>query len=266
MVYGDTNSTLAGALAASKLHVPVIHIEAGLRSFNMNMPEEINRILTDQVSSILFCPTEETIKNLENEGFLKNNRKTTLIKNGDVMYDIALTMKNHAEKPIGLDGVDDGFILVTCHRQENTDNQLTLTDIVESLNNLHNSVAPVIFPLHPRTAKMIKEFGLKTQFQVLEPVGYLEMLWFLSHCKLVLTDSGGLQKEAFFMQKYCLTLREQTEWVELISEGVNSLVGSDKNKIITMAKQKYGTTVSANPSLYGNGTSSEQIANYLSSL
>ncbi len=265
MVYGDTNSTLAGALAASKLNIPVIHVEAGLRSFNMNMPEEINRILTDQISSILFCPSDEAIKNLNNEGFSKNNRNATIIKNGDVMYDIALIMRESAQKPSALADIDDDFILVTCHRQENTDDKNRLENIISALNTLHDNVAPVVLPLHPRAAKMIKEFGLTPKFQILEPVGYLEMLWLLDHCGLVCTDSGGLQKEAFFMEKYCVTLRDQTEWVELINIGANKLAGTKKQNIVTTAKSFYGQPFISTSQPYGEGNAADIIANLLSS-
>ena len=262
MVYGDTNSTLAGALAASKLHIPVVHVEAGLRSFNMNMPEEINRILTDQISSVLFCPTDTAIDNLQNEGFNGRDRRIDIIKNGDVMLDIALLLKDKAIRPNTLPTGMDNFIVVTCHRQENTDNPENLRNIIEALNEVHQTIAPVVLPVHPRTAKQIHLHGIKTEFVMIEPVGYLEMLWLLSHCKLVITDSGGLQKEAFFMKKYCLTMREQTEWTELIANNVNTLVGTNPNKIVKFSKQYFGHPIPKDLNLYGNGNASQSIADF----
>lgn len=264
LVYGDTNSTLAGALAASKLHVPIIHVEAGLRSFNMKMPEEINRILTDQVSHILFCPTDEAIRNLKDEGFSNNKRNAIIVKTGDVMYDMALAMQEHAQQPVEMTDDKDGFILVTCHRQENTDNKTTLENIINTLNTVHETIAPVVFLLHPRTAKKLQEYGLKTNFKILEPVGYLEMLWLLEHCGLVCTDSGGLQKEAYFMKKYCVTLREQTEWVELIENGFNRLAGSTPEAIIKAINSFYSQPFILKESLYGEGDAANIIADYIS--
>ncbi len=260
LVFGDTNSTLAGALSASKMHIPVAHVEAGLRSFNMAMPEEINRICADHVSSILFCPTEQAVQNLQDEGFARRN--VHILNCGDVMYDAALSFKAHASKP-DIDGIDDDFILVTCHRQENTDDPERLANIVNALNEVHNTLGPVLCPLHPRTVRCIEKLGLKVEFKTLEPVGYLEMLWLLANCKLVMTDSGGLQKEAYFMDKYCITLRDQTEWVELVEHDFNQLVGADKNKIVEAAQSVYNSEFSRSIQLYGAGDASEIVANTL---
>lgn len=263
LVYGDTNSTLAGALAASKLHVPTAHIEAGLRSFNMRMPEEINRILTDQVSDILFCPTQVAIDNLKSEGF--EHKPVKILNVGDVMQDSALFFAQRATAPSGI-SVEDGFILATLHRAENTDEPARLTSIVEALNLLQRNAAPVILPLHPRTRGVIERLGLKLEVQVIDPVGYLEMIWLLQRAGLVLTDSGGVQKEAFFFGKPCVTMRDQTEWVELVTCGANILVGADRDKIVDAASASLGKQVQDDGQLYGGGQAAGRIAEYLAKL
>lgn len=256
MVYGDTNSTLAGALAASKLHIPLIHIEAGLRSFNMKMPEEINRILTDQVSSILFCPTQVAMDNLMNEGF---EAKPIHIENvGDVMQDSALLFSKKSKKPTSI-SINSDFILATIHRAENTDDPNRLINIVEALNYIHENIRHVILPLHPRTQKLIANLNIKLLVEVIEPVGYLEMIWLLQNCKLVVTDSGGVQKEAFFFKKPCVTMRDQTEWVELVEIGANILVGADKNKIIAGIEGSINKEVVDANNLYGGGKATQKI-------
>lgn len=196
LVYGDTNSTLAGALAAAKLHIPVAHVEAGLRSFNRKMPEEINRILTDHASDLLFAPTETAVRNLANEGI--TGRKVELV--GDVMYDAALFYRELAHKPNWFDGlnVEEGeFVLCTIHRAENTDQPAKLCGILEGLGD---SALPIILPLHPRTKGTIEREGivLADNIRIVPPVGYLEMVWLEIHCRAIATDSGGVQKEAFF--------------------------------------------------------------------
>lgn len=264
MVYGDTNSTLAGALTAAKMGVRVIHVEAGLRSFNMSMPEEINRILTDQVSSVLFCPTQTAVANLRAEGFEDPRRNKHIVLCGDVMMDMALTLKDNAMRPVTMpEDVRDGFILLTFHRQENTDDPDILSGIIDALDNIHKNVAPVICPLHPRSQKKIEELGLKPRFHIIEPVGYIEMLWLLDHSGLVITDSGGLQKEAYFMKKYCVTLREETEWVELVEHGFNKIVGREKLSIIKGVKAFYGRPSSFDVDLYGAGQSCNKIVTWL---
>jgi len=256
LVYGDTNSTLAGALAAAKLHIPVAHIEAGLRSFNMNMPEEINRILTDQISDILFCPTATAIKNLAEEGFDK--KPVQVLNVGDVMQDSAQFFAQQATQPQGFT-VPEGFILTTLHRAENTDNSERLAAIVGALNQVHNTIAPVVMPLHPRTRGVLAKQGLSLDVNIIDPVGYLEMIWLLQRTGLVLTDSGGVQKEAYFFSKPCVTLRDQTEWVELIEVGANELVGADAERIIAAAKKHYGRVIQDDQQLYGGGTASQKI-------
>ena len=260
LVYGDTNSTLAGALAASKLHIKVAHIEAGLRSFNMNMPEEVNRILTDRISSILFCPTQTAINNLQSEGVDKWQTQVNL--SGDVMQDGAIFYKGLAEKPDDLD-VNGEFVLSTIHRAENTDSRTRLTEVIESLNVIAESTA-IVLPLHPRTKAKLEKLPIKLSsgIKVIAPVGYLNMVWLIDNCKLVMTDSGGLQKEAFFFAKPCITLRDETEWVELIEHNFNALVGADKKAIIA-AYNEHVFSGDFNIDLYGNGLASKKIINTL---
>jgi len=262
LVYGDTNSTLAGALAASKLHIPVIHVEAGLRSYNMEMPEEINRILTDRISTILFCPTDTAIQNLKREGF--ENMPIKIIKNGDVMQDAAMYYATKAEQKstiIQQAGLNK-FVLATIHRQENTDSPQNLKSIIESLNEINKQV-PVVVPIHPRTRNILKQLNIVPEFKLINPVGYFDMIMLLKSCELVITDSGGVQKEAFFFGKHCITLREQTEWVELIEKGYNLLVGSDSNKL-KEAFEFFKTKLSDfTVDLYGKGKAAEQAAEFI---
>lgn len=260
MVYGDTNSTLAGALAAAKLNIPVAHVESGLRSFNMSMPEEINRILTDQVSDLLFCPTIAAVENLKIEGF--SAKPVKIARVGDVMQDAALMFSEKAVcQPKGVKSGD--FILSTLHRAENTNDPSRLASIIKALNQIHEDVGTVVLPLHPRTRKLIAEQGLILNVNVIDPVGYLEMLWLLKHCKLVLTDSGGVQKEAFFFHKACVTMRDQTEWVELIDIGANELVGADSSRIVQATKNHFGRKIADAGSLYGGGHASRSIVKIL---
>ena len=262
LVYGDTNSTLAGALAASKLHIPVIHVEAGLRSYNMEMPEEINRILTDRISTILFCPTDTAIQNLKREGF--ENMPIKIIKNGDVMQDAAMYYATKAEQKstiIQQAGLNK-FVLATIHRQENTDSPQNLKSIIEGLNEINKQV-PVVVPIHPRTRNILKQLNIVPEFKLINPVGYFDMIMLLKSCELVITDSGGVQKEAFFFGKHCITLREQTEWVELIDQGYNLLVGSDSNKL-KEAFEFFKTKLSDfTVDLYGKGKAAEQAAEFI---
>ncbi|EDY85652.1 UDP-N-acetylglucosamine 2-epimerase [gamma proteobacterium HTCC5015] len=260
LVYGDTNSTLAGALAAAKLHIPVAHVEAGLRSFNMKMPEEINRIVTDQVSDLLFCPTQEAVKNLSTEGF--DHKPVHIMNVGDVMQDAAILFANHASVPKGLQG-EEGFVLATLHRAENTDNCDRLSSIVEALNRVHEKVTKVILPLHPRTRACIKKQGLSLNVETIDPVGYFQMVGLLSACGLVLTDSGGVQKEAYFFNKPCVTMRDQTEWVELIEVGANVLAGADSGRIFDGVVENLGRTIEDTNELYGGGRASGRIVQEL---
>ncbi|TXH71873.1 MAG: UDP-N-acetylglucosamine 2-epimerase (non-hydrolyzing) [Thiothrix sp.] len=266
LVYGDTNSTLAGALAATKLHIPVAHVEAGLRSFNRKMPEEINRIVTDHISTALFAPTATAMQHLANEGL-----PTELCHQvGDVMYDAALLFgeraKQHSTIINQLDLRAGEYILTTIHRAENTDNLQRLQTILQSLQEV-SSRLPVVWPVHPRTRKLLEQNGLRkllgSQVQLIDPVGYLDMLMLEQHAALVATDSGGVQKEAFFYQVPCVTLRDETEWVELVAAGWNYLAPpistTSVTKTLLSAVKSQGTPVQP----YGNGSSSSQIANVL---
>jgi len=259
LVYGDTNSTLAGALAAAKLHIPVAHVEAGLRSFNMQMPEEINRILTDQISDLLFCPTDTALNNLNNEGF--SNKPVQALKVGDVMQDAALLFARKSIKPAN--ALPKKFVLATLHRAENTDDAERLANIVSALNEVNKNICPVVLPLHPRTKKRIQEQGLHLEVNAIDPVGYLEMIWLLDHSALVLTDSGGVQKEAFFFGKACVTMRDQTEWIELIEAGANELVGAEKRPIVDSVLTHLDRRVEDTQQIYGGGEASKRIANIL---
>jgi len=261
IVYGDTNSTLAGALAASKLHIKLAHVEAGLRSKNMKMPEEQNRVLTDRLSTILFCPTDVAVKNLEKEGF--NDLPVKVLNVGDVMFDAVLYHGQRTAKPRWLNDIiiSNEYALCTVHRAENTDDPERLKNIVLALNKIHKSV-PVILPLHPRTRKILLNSDLEADFHIVEPVGYLEMLFLLQGCKFVLTDSGGLQKEAYFLKKRCVILRDETEWIELVSHGTNKLAGADPEAIISASDFKSDDADFGAP-FYGNGHSATLIVDYL---
>lgn len=253
VVYGDTNSTIAGSLAAKKLHIKVIHIEAGLRSFNMKMPEEINRILTDRISDLLCCPTETAIKNLQNEGFA--NLPIQIVKNGDIMKDaVAYYSKTSAEKsPIisDLDLVKNEFVLATIHRQENTDDIDKLKSIFAALEEIH-AECNVVLPLHPRTKRILDQNHIHPKITLIHPVGYFAMLELLKNCKMVISDSGGLQKEAFFTKKNCIIVREETEWIELVENGFAEIIGSNQSKIISAFNKYKDSKMDFNIELYGN--------------
>ena len=230
LVYGDTNSTLAGALAAVKLHINVAHVESGLRSFNNSMPEEINRVLTDRISKALFCPTQVAVANLVNEGVNKWDTNVHLV--GDVMQEGALFYRELCVKPENIK-LDRKFVLATIHRAENTDNNGRLANIIQALNVLAETIQ-LVLPIHPRTKNKLKNLGvsLSARILVIDPVGYLEMIWLIDNCKIVITDSGGLQKEAFFFGKNCITVRDETEWTELVDNNYNILVGADQDRIL----------------------------------
>ena len=254
LVYGDTNSTLAGSLAAVKSNLSIFHIEAGLRSYNKCMQEELNRIVTDYLSALLFCPTENAVKTLENEGVTNG-----VIFSGDVMYDsyLKFSVKAKAIKPHSVENKSN-YILATIHRQENTDFQHRLTSIFESLNKLNNKLR-IIMPLHPRTKEKMEKYNIKTNIEILPPVGYLDMISLLNRSKFVITDSGGLQKEAFFAKKKCIIVREETEWTELIDINVNYL-SSPKNLLDVYDKMS-SNTCDFSHKLFGDGKASETIAN-----
>lgn len=258
VVFGDTNSTLAGALAAAKLHIPIAHVEAGLRSFNRRMPEEINRVVADHVSDTLFSPTRIATRNLEREGFEPGK----ICQVGDIMLDATLHYKSMASAPEGVStqALSNGFVLSTIHRAENTDDPDRLANI---LRGLSSSPLPIVLPLHPRTKKSMDEQGISfpDNFVVIPPVGYLEMNWLEANASAIATDSGGVQKEAFFHGKFCVTLRDETEWVELVERGVNKLVGADARLIADALQAK--CDVEFTTELYGDGTCASQIVQRL---
>ena len=253
VVYGDTNSTLAGALVAKKLGVRVAHVEAGLRSFNMKMPEEVNRILTDRISDLLLCPTKNAVSNLEAEGFGHFGSKVVLC--GDIMHDsVRYYGKLASERSavigqLGLEG--KCFVLATIHRQENTTDLKKLISIVNGLNEISTDCV-VVWPVHPRTKAVLEKSSVIFTGLLTDPVGYFDMLELLKHCRLVITDSGGLQKEAFFNRKPCIITRDETEWVELVAHDYARLVGSDADKM----KQAFLGFTENNPiydkNLYGD--------------
>jgi UDP-GlcNAc3NAcA epimerase len=261
LVYGDTNSTLAGALAAAKAGIPLAHVEAGLRSYNRAMPEEINRVLTDHVSTLLFCPTDAAVDNLSKEGITSGVHLV-----GDVMYDAILhnlevaRRKSNALEKLGLQ--KDGYALATIHRAANTDDKERMRSILDGLGRLPDAV---VFPVHPRTRKMMQEWGLSagSNIRLLEPVGYFDMLVLQENSTCILTDSGGVQKEAYLLGVRCITLREETEWVETVAAGWNQLVGADTQKIET-AYETWHPQGGRAP-LYGDGHSAEQICDILAS-
>ncbi len=292
LVYGDTNSTLAGALAAVKLHLPVAHVESGLRSFNRKMPEEINRVLTDHVANFLFCPTQQAVDNLIAEGIGKNDSSSRnfikhsvsddpsapnqtisltamsyelppkLFLTGDVMYDSVLyNLELAKKKPIIMDkpGFEIGtYALATVHRAENTDNDRRLISIFKAFDQLSANGLPVVIPLHPRTRKIINESGLTAKnVQIIEPVSYLDMLLLEKQAKVILTDSGGVQKEAYWMKVPCITLRDETEWTETVESGWNVLAGADAGKILEFASNC--GCPARQEQLFGDGHASEKI-------
>jgi len=275
LVYGDTNTTLAGALAAVKLHIAVAHVEAGLRSFNRKMPEEINRVLTDHIADFLFCPTKQSIENLKAEGIINkehspgNDYSSSIVGHnpiiclvGDVMLDAAIYYKERARKPRLV--LPEKFILATIHRAENTDNPLRLQSIFDGFEKIGKDI-PIILPLHPRTRKTIETLDLKTSnsIKIIDPVSYFEIIYLLENCTLVMTDSGGLQKEAFFFKKPCITLRDETEWVELVEHGFNLLTGATAENIYNTYKAVVEKDLDFNIELYGDGKAGERIVDIL---
>ena len=257
LVYGDTNSTLAGALAASKLHIPVIHIEAGLRSFNKKMPEEINRIMTDHVSDLLFCPTKTAVKNLENENILES-----VFNVGDVMYDaVEYNLKLAKDKSEILEKeklISKEYYLITVHRAENTDDFAKMKNVIDAFTQIKGDK---VWPIHPRTRKVIEDQGFDLKevpgLHVIDPVGYLDMLTLEQNARKIITDSGGVQKEAYFMQIPCITMREQTEWVETLEGNANILVGTDPEKIVSAVEK---TVTPIYQDLFGDGKASVHIS------
>lgn len=266
IVFGDTNSTMAGALAASKLHIPIAHVEAGLRSFNRKMPEELNRVVTDHLSDLLFAPTDAAIKNLSNEGIAENKCHNV----GDIMLDAALFYGDLAHKRseiLNLLGLSKNrYALVTVHREENTSNPSILEEIISSFNKVSQSLT-VIWPIHPGTLQLIHKYSLKRKLgenvRLIDPVGYLDMIMLEKNAAVIATDSGGIQKEAFFHKVPCVTLREETEWFELVDAGWNylspPLISHDISKNILTAIGGIGKDISP----YGVGNSSHRIISAL---
>lgn len=265
LIYGDTNSTLAGALAAAKLHLPVAHVEAGLRSFNMRMPEEVNRIVADRLSTLLFCPTDTAVRNLGNEGVVRGVENV-----GDVMYDVALFYREQARRHSRILGslslAEGGFALATCHRAENTDDPVRLGEIVKALSDLSGQM-DVVLPLHPRTRKLLADTGLVEKLgkvKVLAPLPFLDMVALEQAAKLILTDSGGVQKEAFFYGVPCITMRDETEWVETVDLGWNRLVGATSSAISAAVAECLNSPLPALPSSpYGDGHAATRIVKSL---
>lgn len=253
VVYGDTNSTIAGALAAKKLHLKVAHIEAGLRSYNMEMPEEINRIVTDRIADLLSCPTDIAVQNLQAEGF--DNLENRVIKHGDIMKDAVAYYRGFSEERSSvIDALslqDKPFVLATIHRQENTATQERLREVFAGLDALTAS-HQVVLPLHPRTKKCLAYYGIETQCTLIDPVGYFDMLELLKHCSLVVTDSGGLQKEAFFNQKCCIVVRDETEWKELVNHGFAVVTGSNVQAILQAKETLLAENKDFEIDLYGH--------------
>lgn len=252
LVYGDTNSTLAGTLAAKKLHLPVAHIEAGLRSFDMNMPEEVNRILTDRISDLLFCPTAQAIRNLEQEGFRHFGCELHL--SGDIMLDAARHFSQLAPpKQVAA----QPFVLSTLHREEALASAPRLRQTIRQLNRLHQLV-PVLFPAHPRTRAAINALNEKIYFNLVSPMGYLDMLQALEQCSCVVTDSGGLQKEAYFFHKPCITMRNNTEWTELVMAGVN-ILWNEESELSALYTNLLHKEPDFSQAFYGTGNSCDFI-------
>lgn len=279
IIYGDTNSTIAAALAASKIHIPVFHIEAGLRSFNKSMPEEINRILSDHISTLLFCPTQTAIDNLVKEGFSISNENTPSVDQphvhlcGDIMYDNSMYFsslsdeKSLIRKEIGVD--TKNYILVTIHRNANTDDADRLNAIFSALIYIQNTTGfDVVLPLHPRTNKMMDQLLSEEnkallkenkQFKIISPAGFLDIISLEKNAELIITDSGGLQKEAYFFKKPCVILRPETEWVEIVQNGNAIIANADQYKIVEAANHLLTKKVYTFPNLFGDAKASEFI-------
>ena len=275
VLYGDTNSTIAGAVAASKLHLPIVHIEAGLRSFNMAMPEEINRIVCDNLSTVLFAPTQTAVDNLRREGFLSSKatfadgNRRHVFHSGDIMYDNSLYFARIADEKtdilrrLGLE--DEEFVLATIHRDNNTDNPERLTAIAEALLEITERGYKIVLPLHPRTKKLLpqnlseddyRRISSNPDILIIPPVSFFEIIVLERHASLIMTDSGGLQKEAYFFRKPCLILRPETEWVEIVEQHAGIITDADK-ELIVRSFDEYIDTKPQFPPLFGDGHSAE---------
>lgn len=256
LLYGDTNSTVAGAIAASKIHIPIAHVEAGLRSFNKKMPEEINRILTDHVSMFLFCPTKDAIKNLQDENLIKN-----IFAVGDVMYDSMLFASQKTTGILSKLGIEkEDYVLATIHRAENTDFREKLESIFTGLNQINKRI---ILPAHPRLLNKVSNHQLDTKnIKLIEPISYLEMVELEKNSTFIITDSGGVQKEAYFLKKPCITVREETEWVETVESGWNQLTGTNSEEILKAVKDI--KIPESRENYYGDGNAGEKIYEIIS--
>jgi UDP-GlcNAc3NAcA epimerase len=284
LVYGDTNSTLAGALVASKREIPLIHIEAGLRSFDKAMPEEINRIMTDHVSSLLFCPTQTAVVNLKNENIIHHAEgtlnKPAVFACGDIMYDNSIHFAEVAEKKSTVlkehELKKEEYILATIHRGSNTDDKTNLSSIFKAfLKVIETHNLPIVLPLHPRTKKQMNELldeALKheiqteTRLKIISPVGFIDMIALEKNARLIATDSGGVQKEAYFFEKPAVILRPHTEWIELVDNGCATLVGADESKIISAISTFLENKMEQFPSLFGDGKAAEFILDKINKL
>ena len=264
LVFGDTNSTLAGALAAVKEGIPIIHVEAGLRSFNDEMPEEWNRIQTDELSHILFTPSASADQNIVDEGFLSPHQRVVNV--GDTMFDavqmFSLFARYHDAMGV-LEWFQKPFALATLHRMENVKHPERLKERIASLNELHQQGIPVWMPLHPSTRNEVEKAGVEIKFITSPPVGYLEMLWAIQQCTIVITDSGGLQKEAYFLGKHCITLRNETEWVELVDIGANVLYPLGATEPLSQKVRRMLKQPLPQETPYGSGDAAIQIAQFL---
>jgi len=264
VLYGDTNSTLAGSIVGAKSDSKVVHVEAGLRSYNWDMPEEVNRVLTDHASDLLFAPSKKAAENLKEEGI---NQGVHVV--GDVMYDTILWAKEVASKESEIlrefDLVENEFILSTVHRAGNTDNRERLEEIIKGLSD---ASLPVLLPIHPRTEKKLKKYGLweeaRKKIKIVDPVGYLDFVRLMDTAKRIATDSGGIQKEAFFLNTPCVTLRDETEWVETVESGWNELVGVKASEIRGALDREWELP-SEKPKPYGDGNAAEKIVEVLES-
>ena len=259
IVYGDTNSTLAGALAAVKLHIPIVHIESGLRSYNTRMPEEINRILTDRISSFLFCPTKIAVDNLHKEGF--NTLESNIYQVGDIMYDsiklFSSVINSDFERT-------SPYALCTIHRQENTNNINRLNAIFNGLNDISDKIK-IKLPLHPRTKNYLKSlnFKLSKNIEILEPQSYIDFISLMHHSEIIISDSGGIQKEAYFLQKNCIILRDETEWIELLKSKNNIIAGANRVKMVKAFQERSKLNQNFSSLLYGDGNTAEKIIKIL---
>jgi UDP-GlcNAc3NAcA epimerase len=265
IVYGDTNTTIGASLAAAKLDVPISHIEAGLRSFRNNQPEEINRILTDRISKFLFCPSDLAVLNLKHEGIVSS--KERVVKNvGDIMQESILLFKDTLKPTDYIKNlVNDNFILLTLHRQENVDSKEILTELFSTIAEINRKV---LFPIHPRTKKRIEEFGivLPKNIHILDPLSYGDIIFLIGNADFIMTDSGGLQKESYFLGKRCLVLREETEWKELVDAKVSFICGNKKHDILNQIKNIIENTTHMPKNIYGESNVSEKIIQSFSSI